>query len=207
MVMVKWLKLSKIGNKTHMKVREKICIKREINYLKIEAFLKLTSSNPYSLHYIYDSKLENARIILNPRRQGFNEGKKLMRQIIVQKMPFSTYYLCWIFYRQVLFETYKTPACFVVNQGALALHANGETSGLVLSSGSGVTEIVPVYQGCTITNAVTTVSTGVVCVMGALHHRERERGGGHWKYRWMVYDWEQGHIVCGDGFFFSCLPL
>nr|XP_054759396.1 mucin-5AC-like [Lytechinus pictus] len=58
---------------------------------------------------------------------------------------------------EVLFETYKTPACFVANQGALALHANGETSGLVLSSGSGVTEIVPVYQGCTMSHAVTTM--------------------------------------------------
>ncbi|XP_071502994.1 uncharacterized protein [Diadema antillarum] len=58
---------------------------------------------------------------------------------------------------ETLFEQYHVPACYVINQGALALHANGETSGLVLSSGSGVTEVIPVYQGCTVSNAVVTL--------------------------------------------------
>ena len=56
-----------------------------------------------------------------------------------------------------MFEKLNAPALYVANQAALALYANADTSGLVLSSGSGITEVVPVLDGNTLKHAVTTV--------------------------------------------------
>ncbi|XP_038075690.1 uncharacterized protein LOC119743373 [Patiria miniata] len=58
---------------------------------------------------------------------------------------------------QILFERFQVPSLCLVNQGALALHAQGNTSGMVLSSGGGLTEVVPVLDGCTMHSAVTTL--------------------------------------------------
>ncbi|XP_078592231.1 actin-like isoform X1 [Branchiostoma floridae x Branchiostoma japonicum] len=54
---------------------------------------------------------------------------------------------------QVLFETFDVPAVFLVQQAAMALHAQGKSTGLVVSSGHGVTEVVPVYEGHCIEHA------------------------------------------------------
>ncbi|XP_019624567.1 PREDICTED: actin-3-like isoform X1 [Branchiostoma belcheri] len=54
---------------------------------------------------------------------------------------------------QVLFEAFDVPAVFLVKQAAMALHAQGKSTGLVVSSGHGVTEVVPVYEGHCIEHA------------------------------------------------------
>ncbi|CAH1262884.1 ACTB [Branchiostoma lanceolatum] len=54
---------------------------------------------------------------------------------------------------QVLFETFDVPAVFLVQQAAMALHGQGKSTGLVVSSGHGVTEVVPVYEGHCIEHA------------------------------------------------------
>jgi actin-related protein len=46
------------------------------------------------------------------------------------------------------------PAFFVSMQAILSLYASGETSGLVLDSGDGVTHVVPVCSGFAVQSAI-----------------------------------------------------
>jgi actin, other eukaryote len=48
---------------------------------------------------------------------------------------------------EIFFETFGVPAFHVQVQAVLALHASGRTTGIVLDSGDGVTNIVPIYEG------------------------------------------------------------
>ena len=48
---------------------------------------------------------------------------------------------------QLFFETYSVPAMFFAVQGVLSLFASGKTTGVVLDSGDGVSQSVPVYEG------------------------------------------------------------
>ncbi|XP_070930208.1 actin, aortic smooth muscle-like isoform X2 [Macaca nemestrina] len=49
---------------------------------------------------------------------------------------------------QVLFETFNIPALYLANQGVLSLYASGQTSGLTVESGEGMTHFVPIADGC-----------------------------------------------------------
>jgi len=53
---------------------------------------------------------------------------------------------------QVMFETFNIPAMYVAMQGVLSLHASGRTTGIVLDSGDGVSQTVPIFEGnlCTV---------------------------------------------------------
>ncbi|XP_058295811.1 actin isoform X1 [Hylobates moloch] len=49
---------------------------------------------------------------------------------------------------QVLFETFNIPALYLANQGVLSLYASGQTSGMTVESGEGMTHFVPIADGC-----------------------------------------------------------
>uniref|UniRef100_A0A8I3WAC9 Actin-like n=1 Tax=Callithrix jacchus TaxID=9483 RepID=A0A8I3WAC9_CALJA len=49
---------------------------------------------------------------------------------------------------QVLFETFNIPALYLANQGVLSLYASGQTSGMTIESGEGMTYFVPITDGC-----------------------------------------------------------
>ena len=53
-----------------------------------------------------------------------------------------------------MFETFNTPAMYVENQAILSLYASGRTTGIVLSSGDGVSHAVPIYEGHTFTKGI-----------------------------------------------------
>ncbi|CAG2223044.1 Actin, cytoplasmic type 5,Actin, cytoskeletal 4,Actin, cytoplasmic A3,Actin, muscle-type,Actin-75,Actin-like protein 53D,Putative actin-24,Actin, non-muscle 6.2,Actin-71,Actin-4,Actin, nonmuscle,Actin, alpha skeletal muscle 2,Actin, cytoskeletal 2A,Actin B,Actin-11,Actin-15A,Actin, cytoplasmic type 8,Actin, cytoplasmic 2,Actin, cytoplasmic 1,Actin-like protein 7B,Actin-related protein T3,Actin, alpha skeletal muscle B,Actin-85C,Actin, spherule isoform,Actin-57B,Actin, acrosomal process isoform,Actin, muscl len=55
---------------------------------------------------------------------------------------------------QIMFETFNCQAMYVVNPAVTSLYASGRTTGIVLLSGEGVTNIVPVYEGNAITHAI-----------------------------------------------------
>jgi actin-related protein len=46
-----------------------------------------------------------------------------------------------------MFEKFSVPAMYVAIQAVLSLYASGRTTGIVLDSGDGVTQNVPVYEG------------------------------------------------------------
>jgi actin len=47
----------------------------------------------------------------------------------------------------LMFETFNVPSYYVCSQGALALYSSGRTTGIILESGDGVTQIMPIYEG------------------------------------------------------------
>ncbi|XP_016776968.1 actin, aortic smooth muscle [Pan paniscus] len=49
---------------------------------------------------------------------------------------------------QVLFETFNIPVLYLANQGVLSLYASGQTSGMTVESGEGMTHFVPIADGC-----------------------------------------------------------
>ncbi|CAF1393561.1 unnamed protein product [Adineta steineri] len=55
---------------------------------------------------------------------------------------------------QILFEQFNTPAMYVAIQAVLSLYASGRKTGVIVESGDGVSSIVPIYQGYTITHAI-----------------------------------------------------
>ncbi|KAI9355660.1 actin actin-like protein [Zopfochytrium polystomum] len=48
---------------------------------------------------------------------------------------------------QIMFETFKVPASYVPIQAVLSLFASGRTTGIVMDSGDGVSNAVPIYEG------------------------------------------------------------
>uniref|UniRef100_A0A3P9L1V6 Uncharacterized protein n=1 Tax=Oryzias latipes TaxID=8090 RepID=A0A3P9L1V6_ORYLA len=55
---------------------------------------------------------------------------------------------------QVMFETFKSPAMYVAIPAVLSLYASGRTSGIVMDSGDGVSQIVPIYEGYALPHAI-----------------------------------------------------
>jgi len=61
---------------------------------------------------------------------------------------------------KIFFETFNAPAIFVAVQAVLSLYAHGETTGVVLDSGDGVTHCVPIFEGFSIQHAATRIDLG-----------------------------------------------
>ena len=55
---------------------------------------------------------------------------------------------------QVMFETFSVAACHVAIPSVLSLYASGRTTGLIVESGDGVTQIVPVFEGFAIARGI-----------------------------------------------------
>jgi len=53
-----------------------------------------------------------------------------------------------------MFETFNAPAFYVAIQAVLSLYASGRTTGIVLDSGDGVSHVVPIYEGFTLSHAI-----------------------------------------------------
>lgn len=55
---------------------------------------------------------------------------------------------------QVMFESFQVPALYVKMQAVLALLATGQTTGMAVDCGDGVTHTVPVFEGYAVDSAV-----------------------------------------------------
>jgi len=55
---------------------------------------------------------------------------------------------------ELFFETYNVPALFISLQAVLSLYASGETTGMVVDIGDGVSHSVPIVKGFAIQNAI-----------------------------------------------------
>lgn len=56
---------------------------------------------------------------------------------------------------QIMFETFETPAFFLGNQASLSLLASGQTTGVIVDSGYDNTYVVPIYEGCILSEKIT----------------------------------------------------
>ncbi|MHA1270951.1 MAG: actin, cytoplasmic 2 [Candidatus Helarchaeota archaeon] len=58
---------------------------------------------------------------------------------------------------EIMFETFNVPALYISMQAVLSLYASGRTTGLVVDSGTGVTHVVPIYEGFALTHAISRI--------------------------------------------------
>jgi actin len=55
---------------------------------------------------------------------------------------------------QIMFENFNIPAMYVAISAELSLYATGSYSGIVLDSGDGVSQTVPIYEGKLCTHSI-----------------------------------------------------
>ena len=77
---------------------------------------------------------------------------------------------------QMMFETFSFPSFYVSIQSVLSLLSTGRTTGLVIDAGESVTNVVPVYEGYSMPNAIQRVNVGGRRISQYLNRLLMERG-------------------------------
>jgi actin len=55
---------------------------------------------------------------------------------------------------EIMFDNFNVPSLFISISAVLALYSSGRTTGIVVDSGSGVTNTVPIYEGYQLPHAI-----------------------------------------------------
>jgi len=55
---------------------------------------------------------------------------------------------------EIMFDTFNVPSIFISIQAVLSLYSSGSTTGVVIDSGAGVTNTVPIYEGYALPHAI-----------------------------------------------------
>ncbi|KAI7729493.1 hypothetical protein M8C21_024493 [Ambrosia artemisiifolia] len=61
---------------------------------------------------------------------------------------------------EIMFETFNVPALYIAMRPLLSLYTSGRTTGIVLDSGDGVSEAVPIFEGDALPHAICSVDLG-----------------------------------------------
>ena len=77
---------------------------------------------------------------------------------------------------EIMFETFNVPALYIAMQAVLSLYASGRTTGLVCDSGTGVTHVVPIYEGFALTHAISRLDLAGRDITEYLMRLLRQRG-------------------------------
>lgn len=77
---------------------------------------------------------------------------------------------------QIMFEVFNVPCLYVQQQAVLALYSSGRTTGIVLDSGEGVSNTVPIYEGYAIPHAIQRINLAGRHITEYLRGLLKERG-------------------------------
>jgi len=61
---------------------------------------------------------------------------------------------------EIMFETFEVPAMYVAIQQVLSLYASNRTMGIILDSGEGITQAVPIYEGYALPQGIVRLDFG-----------------------------------------------
>lgn len=77
---------------------------------------------------------------------------------------------------ELMFELYNVPSFYIESQSVLSMLASKSLTGLSFTSGEGLTQVVPVYEGYKIPHAIKTSKIAGKVLNDFLNHQLRERG-------------------------------
>ena len=77
---------------------------------------------------------------------------------------------------QIMFEVFNVPCLYIQQQAVLALYSSGRTTGIVLDSGEGISNTVPIYEGYAIPHAVQRIPIAGNDITEYLRSLLKERG-------------------------------
>jgi actin-related protein len=90
---------------------------------------------------------------------------------------------------EVMFEKFKVKSLAIFNTSVLSLFSTGRTRGLVVESGEGVTQAVPVFEGYAIPHAIFKMEVaGYDITEKVMRMMEKERGAEHAGNRKVMQD-------------------
>lgn len=75
-----------------------------------------------------------------------------------------------------MFTNFNVPAVYVAPQPVLSLLASGRVTGVVVDSGYGVTQVVPIYEGYAVTHAISSIDLAGSDVTDHLNRALNKRG-------------------------------
>lgn len=77
---------------------------------------------------------------------------------------------------QIMFEVFNVPCLYVQQQAVLALYSSGRTTGIVLDSGEGISNTVPIYEGYAIPHAIQRINLSGSHITEYLRGLLKEKG-------------------------------
>ncbi|GJR99571.1 actin-66-like protein isoform X1 [Tanacetum coccineum] len=105
-------------------------------------------------------------VLSHPIQHGIVRNWELM-----EKIWEHTFY-----YELTMFETFNIPATYVAMQPVLTMYASDRTTGIVLDSGDGVSQTLPIYEGVLLKDAIQRVNLAGADITSYLTNILMERG-------------------------------
>ena len=95
---------------------------------------------------------------------------------------------------ELTFEKFQSPAFYTAKKAALSMFANGRTTGFILDSGSGQTQVLPISDGYILKKGLKTFNFAgenlTKKVMDLLENKAKESGGKFSPFFDFKYQWD-----------------